>query len=113
MIRLEADMIAGALRLKETKRHRVRRARRASVEQCWRPQSQISLSDEQRQAVAHVTGAEGIAAVVGIAGAGKSTMLDAARAGLDRVGQARRRRGAGWQSCRGFADDRPAFQAAP
>lgn len=37
------------------------------------------LSDEQRHAVAHVTGSEGIAAVVGLAGAGKSTMLAAAR----------------------------------
>jgi Ti-type conjugative transfer relaxase TraA len=37
------------------------------------------LSGEQRAAVAHVTGPERIAAVVGLAGAGKSTMLAAAR----------------------------------
>ncbi|MGO8740635.1 Ti-type conjugative transfer relaxase TraA [Rhodoblastus sp.] len=37
------------------------------------------LSDEQRAAVAHVAGPEQIAAVVGFAGAGKSTMLAAAR----------------------------------
>ncbi|MFK3691108.1 Ti-type conjugative transfer relaxase TraA [Agrobacterium tumefaciens] len=37
------------------------------------------LSDEQRQAIAHITGRERIAAVVGFAGAGKSTMLAAAR----------------------------------
>jgi len=37
------------------------------------------LSDEQREAIAHVTGPERIAAVVGFAGAGKSTMLSAAR----------------------------------
>ncbi len=37
------------------------------------------LSDEQRQAIEHITGPEGIAAVVGFAGAGKSTMLAAAR----------------------------------
>jgi Ti-type conjugative transfer relaxase TraA len=37
------------------------------------------LSEEQRQAVAHITGRERIAAVVGLAGAGKSTMLAAAR----------------------------------
>lgn len=37
------------------------------------------LSDEQRHAIKHVTGPEGIAAVVGFAGAGKSTMLAAAR----------------------------------
>ncbi len=37
------------------------------------------LSDEQREAVRHVCGPEQIAAVVGLAGAGKSTMLAAAR----------------------------------
>ncbi len=37
------------------------------------------LSAEQRHAIEHVTGPEGIAAVVGFAGAGKSTMLAAAR----------------------------------
>ncbi|QXC52624.1 Ti-type conjugative transfer relaxase TraA (plasmid) [Agrobacterium salinitolerans] len=37
------------------------------------------LSDEQRYAIAHITGRERIAAVVGFAGAGKSTMLAAAR----------------------------------
>ncbi|MGV1927925.1 Ti-type conjugative transfer relaxase TraA [Agrobacterium tumefaciens] len=37
------------------------------------------LSDEQRLAIAHITGPERIAAVVGFAGAGKSTMLAAAR----------------------------------
>jgi Ti-type conjugative transfer relaxase TraA len=37
------------------------------------------LSDEQRAAVAHIAGPEQIAAVVGFAGAGKSTMLAAAR----------------------------------
>jgi Ti-type conjugative transfer relaxase TraA len=37
------------------------------------------LSDEQRAAIKHITGPERIAAVVGYAGAGKSTMLAAAR----------------------------------
>ncbi|NTD85729.1 Ti-type conjugative transfer relaxase TraA [Agrobacterium tumefaciens] len=37
------------------------------------------LSDEQRQAIAHVTTGSRMAQVVGIAGAGKSTMLAAAR----------------------------------
>jgi Ti-type conjugative transfer relaxase TraA len=39
----------------------------------------IQLADEQRAAVAHIAGPERIAAVVGLAGAGKSTMLVAAR----------------------------------
>ncbi|MDH1271139.1 Ti-type conjugative transfer relaxase TraA, partial [Rhizobium pusense] len=37
------------------------------------------LSDEQRGAIEHITGPERISAVVGFAGAGKSTMLAAAR----------------------------------
>lgn len=38
-----------------------------------------TLSTEQRQAIQHITGPEQLAAVVGVAGAGKSTMLAAAR----------------------------------
>jgi ATP-dependent exoDNAse (exonuclease V) alpha subunit len=37
------------------------------------------LSTEQREAVGHVTGGSGVAMVVGLAGAGKSTVLAAAR----------------------------------
>ncbi|EHS50994.1 conjugal transfer protein A, partial [Rhizobium sp. PDO1-076] len=41
--------------------------------------SEARLSDEQRAAIEHITGPERISAVVGYAGAGKSTMLAAAR----------------------------------
>ncbi|KQT96115.1 hypothetical protein ASG60_20575 [Methylobacterium sp. Leaf469] len=44
------------------------------------------LADEQRAAVEHVTGPERIASVVGLAGAGKSTMLGAAREAWERQG---------------------------
>lgn len=46
----------------------------------------VGLSDEQRLAVRHVTGPEQIAAVIGFAGAGKSTMLAAARQAWERQG---------------------------
>jgi Ti-type conjugative transfer relaxase TraA len=44
------------------------------------------LSDEQRVAVCHITGPQQIAAVIGFAGAGKSTMLAAARDAWERQG---------------------------
>ncbi|TNM66140.1 Ti-type conjugative transfer relaxase TraA [Aliirhizobium smilacinae] len=46
----------------------------------------VGLSAEQRVAVKHVTGPAQIAAVVGFAGAGKSTMLAAARDAWERQG---------------------------
>ena len=44
------------------------------------------LSEEQRAAVRHITGPQQIAAVIGFAGAGKSTMLSAARDAWARQG---------------------------
>ncbi|MBP1862185.1 Ti-type conjugative transfer relaxase TraA [Rhizobium herbae] len=44
------------------------------------------LSEEQRVAVQHVTGSAQVAAVIGFAGAGKSTMLAAARDAWERQG---------------------------
>jgi Ti-type conjugative transfer relaxase TraA len=44
------------------------------------------LSEEQRAAIHHITGPQQIAAVIGFAGAGKSTMLSAAREAWERQG---------------------------
>src|SRR5471032_1586733 len=46
----------------------------------------LELSPSQRQALEHVTGPEGLSAIVGVAGAGKSTLLKAARLGWEREG---------------------------
>ncbi|TCV60243.1 Ti-type conjugative transfer relaxase TraA [Neorhizobium sp. S3-V5DH] len=56
------------------------------VEEGDRSLDPVGLSDEQRMAVRHITGPEQIATVIGFAGAGKSTMLAAARQAWERQG---------------------------
>jgi Ti-type conjugative transfer relaxase TraA len=71
----------------ELERGLLRRAERLAAEQgaavgAWRIRSVLAsarLSQEQANAVRHVTGGERLAVVVGVAGSGKSTLLDAAR----------------------------------
>lgn len=92
MIDLELAMARSAERLHQAHSHGVdhRHVERAMERQdnaLWKASGGMSvasdpsagLSDEQRQAIEHITGPERIAAVVGFAGAGKSTMLAAAR----------------------------------
>ncbi|WP_421617556.1 Ti-type conjugative transfer relaxase TraA, partial [Agrobacterium tumefaciens] len=92
MIDLERAMARSAERLHQAQSHGVdpRHVERAMEKQdnAIRKSSggpsaasdpSAGLSGEQRQAIAHITGPERIAAVVGFAGAGKSTMLAAAR----------------------------------
>lgn len=81
LLRAEVAMQAATGRLYADQRHRVpeRALERAFAA---RPE----LSEEQREAVRHVTTPDRIAAVVGFAGAGKSTMLGVARAAWDGVG---------------------------
>ncbi|WP_421388582.1 Ti-type conjugative transfer relaxase TraA, partial [Agrobacterium tumefaciens] len=92
MIDLERAMARSAERLHQAQSHGVdpRHVERAMEKQdnAIRKSSggpsaasnpSAGLSDEQRHAIAHITGPERIAAVVGFAGAGKSTMLAAAR----------------------------------
>ena len=86
MIEIESGMVASAERLNQARNHGVDRrhvdraiaAQDAAIQRSAGDAS-ARLSDEQRAAIEHVTGRERIAAVVGFAGAGKSTMLAAAR----------------------------------
>lgn len=81
MAALEANMIAGADWLQQKGGHAVSQARidaaNRAVERAD-PNRPFTLAAEQVEAIKFVTGDASIACVVGIAGSGKSTMLDAA-----------------------------------
>ena len=73
MLRLERSLLVRGERLARSQRHEVSAAHREQVLADGR------LSAEQREAFAHVTGGADLSVVVGVAGAGKSTMLESAR----------------------------------
>ena len=85
MVEIEHGMADAAERLHQARNHRVDRQHvvkaMEEMDEAMRLKTgnpDRRLSDEQRRAIEHVTGPERIAAVVGLAGAGKSTMLAAA-----------------------------------
>lgn len=81
MIRLEAEMANRAIWLSGRASHGVREA---VLQVTFARHSR--LSDEQRTAIEHVAGGERIAAVIGRAGAGKTTMMKAAREAWETAG---------------------------
>ncbi len=86
MVEIESGMIESAQRMHQAQSHGVDRrhveraigAQNAAIQKSAGDPA-AGLSAEQRGAIEHITGPERIAAVVGFAGAGKSTMLAAAR----------------------------------
>jgi len=81
MIRLESEMVDRAGFLARARSHGVREKALAGVFE-----RHSRLSDEQRVAIEHVAGGTRIAAVVGRAGAGKTTMMKAAREAWEAAG---------------------------
>ena len=81
LIRIEAEMANRAIWLSQRSSHRVRDLVLKSVFA-----RHERLSDEQRTAIEHVAGHERIAAVIGRAGAGKTTMMKAAREAWESAG---------------------------
>ncbi|WP_313291568.1 Ti-type conjugative transfer relaxase TraA [Rhizobium rhizoryzae] len=81
LIRLEAEMANRAIWLSQRSSHGVRKpVLKATFAQHER------LSDEQRAAIEHVAGVQRVAAVIGRAGAGKTTMMRAAREAWEAAG---------------------------
>jgi Ti-type conjugative transfer relaxase TraA len=81
LIRLEAEMANRAIWLSQRSSHGVRQS---LLEATFARHE--GLSEEQRAAIEHVAGSERIAAVIGRAGAGKTTMMKAAREAWEAAG---------------------------
>jgi Ti-type conjugative transfer relaxase TraA len=81
LIRIEAEMANRAIWLSQRSSHGVRQSVLDAA--CERHDR---LSDEQKAAIEHVAGGERIAAVIGRAGAGKTTMMKAAREAWEAAG---------------------------
>ena len=85
MIRVEQRLDHAADDLSRTRDHGVAPERRTAALEAAAERGLV-LSGEQRDAFRHVTGKEGLAAVVGYAGSGKSAMLGVAREAWEAAG---------------------------
>ncbi|OWO91528.1 Ti-type conjugative transfer relaxase TraA [Rhizobium esperanzae] len=81
LIRLEAEMANRAIWLAQRSSHGIAEAVREATFA-----RHLRLSDEQKTAIAHITGGERIAAVIGRAGAGKTTTMKAGREAWEAAG---------------------------
>ena len=81
LVRLESEMANRAIWLSQRSSHGVRQS---VLETTFARHER--LSDEQKAAIEHVAGSERIAAVIGRAGAGKTTMMKAAREAWEAAG---------------------------
>jgi Ti-type conjugative transfer relaxase TraA len=80
MLRLEKGLLERAERMAHVNSHEVSSTRQREVLRDGR------LSAEQQQAFLHVTGSRDLAVIVGVAGTGKSTLLESARRGWEAEG---------------------------
>ncbi|MFF0952358.1 Ti-type conjugative transfer relaxase TraA [Rhizobium leguminosarum] len=90
ILRIEYDMARSAQVLSERRGFAVSaKSLAAAIEnvETADPEKSFRLDPEQVDAIRHVTGDNGIAAVVGLAGAGKSTLLAAARVAWESGGR--------------------------
>ncbi len=90
MICLEESLLKNSVDLARSNSFRIsRKYIQAAIEkenQALQILAGVTLSDEQKEAIKHITNSEQISCVIGVAGAGKSTMLAAARQAWENAG---------------------------
>lgn len=90
IVTLESDLLEAAITMSGNKSfgvpHKIIQSAIYRQDQELQTEANVNLSDEQRKAIEHITGGEQLSCVIGVAGAGKSTMLAAARMAWESAG---------------------------